>query len=88
MDFEEHFEKACDALIIELKKFKLFKLEVMNMLNYKERCLNELCKKIKRNIPYEKDKNLFKKNLNHVYLAMRGLNPNFDLHKKFQLTVK
>jgi hypothetical protein len=60
----------------------------MNLLNYKERYLNELCKKIKRNIPYEKDKNLFKKSLNYVYLAMRGINPNFDIHKKFQLTVK
>ncbi len=40
MDFEETFERACDSLIMELKKFKLFKLEVMNLLNNKERYLN------------------------------------------------
>jgi hypothetical protein len=43
---------------------------------------------MKKNIPYEKDKNLFKKSLNYVYLAMRGINPNYDLYKKFQQTVK
>ena len=60
----------------------------MNLLNQKQRLLNLLCKKIKRYIPYEKDKNLFKKSLNYVYLSMRGINPNYDIHKQFMTNIK
>lgn len=52
MEFEIGYEKSCQALIHELKKFKAFKEEIVTGLNIRERILNDLCKKIRRNIPY------------------------------------
>lgn len=51
-EFEISYDKSCQALINELKKFKAFKEEIVTGLNIRERLLNDLCKKIRRNIPY------------------------------------
>jgi len=55
----------------------------MSALNLRERQLNDVCRKIRRTIPYEKDRNLFKKTLSCLYLSTRGINPNYDLYRKF-----
>ena len=87
MEFEIGYEKSCQALIHELKKFKAFKEEIVTGLNIRERILNDLCKKIRRNIPYEKDKQLFKNHFGYVYLTMKGINPNIDLYNKFRQNI-
>lgn len=61
----------------------MFKEEITTVLNARERALNDMCRKIRRTIPYEKDKLLFKKSLGCLFLSMRGLNPNYDLYQKF-----
>lgn len=83
VDFEINYQQACDEWLIELKKFKIFKEDIMTILNTRERALNDICRKIRRTIPYEKDRHLFKKTLSYVYLATRGLNPNYELYQKF-----
>lgn len=55
MEYEEKYEVACDEMIKELKIFKSFKEELVNRLNMRERDLNEICKKIRRHLRYEKD---------------------------------
>ena len=87
IDFERIYERSCQSLINELKKFKAFKEEIITSLNIRERILNDLCKKIKRNIPYEKDKQLFKKHFGFIYLTMKGINPNLDLYTKFKTQI-
>lgn len=78
------YDQSCEALINELKKFKIFKEELFTSLNIRERILNDLCKKIKRKLPYEKDKQLFKNHFGYIYLTMKGLNPNIDIYSKFR----
>ena len=56
----------------------------MSILNIRERHLNDICRKIKRTIPYEKDRQLFKKTLGYLYLSTRAINPNYELYEKFR----
>ena len=56
----------------------------MSVLNIRERQLNEVCRKIRRTVPYEKDKQLFKKTLSCMYLSIRAISPNYDLYQKFR----
>lgn len=76
VQFEDMYDKSCELLINQLKKFKMFKEELFTSLNIRERILNDMCKKIKRKLPYEKDKQLFKNHFGYIYLTMKGLNPN------------
>jgi ribosome-associated translation inhibitor RaiA len=55
MDYEEKYDHACDDMIKQLKIFKSFKEEIVNRLNMRERELNEICKKIRRHLRYERD---------------------------------
>lgn len=56
----------------------------MSVLNIRERHLNDICRKIRRTIPYERDRHLFKKTLGCVYLSTRAISPNYDLYQKFR----
>jgi len=56
----------------------------MSVLNIRERHLNDICRKIRRTIPYEKDKQLFKKSLGYLYLSTRAISPNYDLYQKYR----
>lgn len=84
MDYEEKYDNACDEMIKELKVFKSFKEEVVSRLNMRERELNEICKKIRRHIRYEKDDQLFKCNFGQIYLSMRARNENMELYRVFR----
>jgi len=56
----------------------------VNRLNMRERDLNEICKKIRRHLRYEKDEQLFKCNFGHIYLSMRARNENVELYRNFR----
>jgi hypothetical protein len=83
LDYEMLYQSACEDWLTELKKFKLFKEEIVSSLNLRERQLNDVCKRIRRTIPYEKDRLLFKKALSCLHLSTRAINPNFDLYRRF-----
>ena len=83
VEFEATSHQACEDWLNEFRKFKVFKEELMSVLNIRERQLNDLCRKIRRTIPYEKDRQLFKKTLSYLHLATRAINPNYELYQKF-----
>jgi hypothetical protein len=83
LEFEQTYHSACEEWLNEFRKFKVFKEELMSVLNTRERHLNDICRKIRRTIPYEKDRQLFKKTLGELYLSTRAINPNHDLYRKF-----
>ena len=56
VEFEATSHQACEDWLNEFRKFKVFKEELMSVLNIRERQLNDLCRKIRRTIPYEKDR--------------------------------
>lgn len=87
VEFERAYEQGCEEWLTELRKFKVFKEEITSALNARERTLNDLCRKIRRSIPYEKDRLLFKRTLGSLFLSMRAINPNHDLYQKFNDTL-
>jgi hypothetical protein len=46
-----------------------------------------MCKKIRRRVPYEKDKQLFKSHFGYIYLTMKGVNPNIEIYNKFRTQI-
>lgn len=70
--------------LTNLKNLRFSKEELFSSLNIRERILNDLCKRIKRKVPYEKDKQLFKNHFGYIYLTMKGLNPNLEIYGKFK----
>ncbi len=87
VDFERAYDHNCEEWLNQLRKFKIFKQEITTCLNARERALNDICRKIRRSVPYEKDKHLFKKSFGSIFLSMRALNPNYELYQKFSNTV-
>jgi len=84
MNFEKYYEISCESMLGELKKFKTFKEEILTLLSFQEKKLNEICKKIHKNISYEKDKQLFKNHLGYVFLAMNATSPNLGIYNNFR----
>ena len=84
VEFEGTYQLAVEEWLNEFRKFKVFKEELMSVLNIRERHLNDICRKIRRTIPYERDRQLFKKTLGCLYLSTRAISPNYDLYQKFR----
>ena len=42
---------------------------------------------MKKKVPYEKDKQLFKSHFGYVYLTMKGINPNLEMYSKFKVQI-